>query len=912
MAEETLKSTELRLLRCTLSSPNPPPNPNPNPNPLLESLLVSIEQGNYRDALSSPEVLQLLFPFAERFDFADSVESAGRFYAEVERSVEAFLLAALGGEADAWMSVLGSREEEREMEGDVGWRFGAVMCLGVAAFFVFTQQNVTGPVGDFSPFPLSSLRSKEKTIDGGGQWDIWATGQVTSVGCHLLGKISHLQYMVFAKILLSKAKDLCMRGRESCLSGTKSISWWLCRLIFLQQRILDELSSSLYDLLQVYKNETLSQFGELKNVVDYWGSVLHNGEAVEIVSMAQLEAGIVEYKYCRVDSSRLHLSRAEEACGLQLSLTGVLGFRTVHQVDAKPQLVLVANNDHYINGGECSAEGLQVQTESSACEEGRNSQANEHYESCDILMTPRLVENDGECNGNIANAGKTNVLTPIQQAIVLAECLHLKRRSREDELSRWEMAPYIEAIDSQQQSYYIVRCFCDILRVQWESTRSRTKERALIMMEKLVEAVNKVFPVAAQRIRLSYGIYLPTIPALRKEHGELLVSCGLVREALKIFEDLELWDNLIYCYRLLDKKTAAVDLIRARLDIVPTDPRLWCSLGDVTNTDAHYEKALEVSNNRSARAKRSLARSAYNRGEYEKSKIFWESAMAINSLYPDGWFALGAAALKARDIDKALDGFTRAVQLDPDNGEAWNNIACVHMMKKNSKPAFVAFKEALKFRRNSWQLWENFSQVALDIGNFSQALEATKMVLDLSKNKQVDVELLDTVMRKVEESTSNSAVFSTQDAGGNEVTSEESRENELLMDMLGNILTQVVRNGGGNDIWGIYARWHKIKGNLTVCSEALLKQVRSYQGSDLWHDRDRFKKFAHASLQLCKVYMEIALTNKSHRELKTAEMHLRNSVKQAVDFSDMEEFKDLQACLEEVKMQLNAASNEGA
>jgi len=40
---------------------------------------------------------------------------------------------------------------------------------------------------------------------------------------------------------------------------------------------------------------------------------------------------------------------------------------------------------------------------------------------------------------------------------------------------------------------------------------------------------------------------------------------------------------------------------------------------------------------------------------------------------------------------------------------------------------------------------------------------------------------------------------------------------------------QIVRNGGGAGIWGLYARWHKIKGNLTTCSEALLKQVRSYQ-----------------------------------------------------------------------------------
>lgn len=36
--------------------------------------------------------------------------------------------------------------------------------------------------------------------------------------------------------------------------------------------------------------------------------------------------------------------------------------------------------------------------------------------------------------------------------------------------------------------------------------------------------------------------------------------------------------------------------------------------------------------------------------------------------------------LQARDVEKALDGFTRAVQLDPENGEAWNNIACLYVL----------------------------------------------------------------------------------------------------------------------------------------------------------------------------------------------------------------------------------------
>ena len=42
-------------------------------------------------------------------------------------------------------------------------------------------------------------------------------------------------------------------------------------------------------------------------------------------------------------------------------------------------------------------------------------------------------------------------------------------------------------------------------------------------------------------------------------------------------------------------------------------------------------------------------------------------------------FFCGYTTLQDRDIEKALDGFTRAVQLDPENGEAWNNIACLYV-----------------------------------------------------------------------------------------------------------------------------------------------------------------------------------------------------------------------------------------
>ncbi|KAI3943018.1 hypothetical protein MKX01_024941 [Papaver californicum] len=906
---EILRGFELRLLRCTLPSSSSPPPPfttattpsSSSPSTaaengdektlyeLIDEIISLIENGNYLQALSSRAVSLLIHD-----SYQNSIDSVENFYNQVDATIESFLSNPL-----------------EEVDDESNWfsRALLVMCIAVAAFLAFTQINLTGPLENFSLFPLACLGSKE--VSCGREWDMWARKQLMSTGSDLHGKFSLLQYIVFAKMLLVKTKDLSFERKNSFCGGTRTLSWWLSRLILLQQRISEELSSSLFDALQVLMRDTLDHFGKLESISSYWGAQLHEGEALDVLSAAHLQAGLIEYTYGRIDHFSEHLKSAEIASGLQLSVTGMLGFRTVHQERPVSLRVLVANSNSSKPHDITPTTGKGDVTSSGDCRPSSNS--SETYGVSDILMTPKLLDDRkvSEIGASDAKAGgaANTPLGEIQQAVVLVQCLLISKSSREAEFERWDMSPYIEAIDAQQLSYFIIRRFCDLLRIRWESSRSRTKERSLMMMDKLVQGIYKSSPGAADRIRLSYEVYVPTIPALRKEHGELLVRCGLIGEALKIFEDLELWNNVIDCYCLIEKKAAAVELIKERLCELPNDPRLWCSLGDVTNIDAHYEKALEVSNNKSARAKRSLARSAYNRGNYEESKTLWVSAMALNSLFPDGWFALGAAALKAQDIDMALIGFSRAVELDPDNGEAWNNIACLHMMTKSYKKAFTAFKEALKFRRSSWQMWENFSQVSFEIGNLRQALEATKKVLDTTNNKRMDVQLLERVMVEIEaQALEHSCAPSIGNSSSPDPDATRSLEAGHLVELLGHIIQQLVRGGGGENIWGLYARWHKLKGDLTMCSEALLKHVRFYQGADLWNNIDRFKKFANASLQLCEVYMEIASSTGSWRELNSAEMHLRSVIRQAVNFSDTDELRDLQACLEEVKKRIEAAS----
>ncbi|KAH9707103.1 TPR REGION domain-containing protein [Citrus sinensis] len=526
---EILRGYELRLLRCTLAPP--PSDHRIQSQPLNEesqcsllplhehinSLIDSIESGHYLQALSS-DAAKLVLHTLDFVDINDSAECADRVYSELLQLVEAFIV--------------------NDSENDVDKACRVILLM---------------PLVDNSPkcrFPLevSTLEGNELI-----EWENWARYQLMSVGSDLLGKFSYLQYIVFAKILIMKTKDLLSDATVLPVNGIRTISWWLTRLLLMHQRILDERSSSLYDLLKVFMAETLQHFGTLENVSTYWGNQLHDIDPSEIVSTFHLEAGLLEHIYRRVDSCRKHFESAEVAAGLQLSVTGVLGFRTVHQVEPKAQMVLVANTSSSNTSDVCPSINQVIHTHDSTI-----------GDASDVFVTPKLLGNSHESESGV-------------------QCIH----------AGWDMAPYIEAIDSQQSSCFILKVFCDLLCIRWESTRSRTKGCALEMMDKLVEGISNSSPGVTQSIPFCCVIYVPTIPALRN---------------------------------LLGKKAAAVELIKARLSEKPNDPRLWCSLGDVTNNDACYEKALEVSNDKS------LARSAYNRGEYETSKILWEAAMALNSL----------------------------------------------------------------------------------------------------------------------------------------------------------------------------------------------------------------------------------------------------------------------------------------
>ena len=70
--------------------------------------------------------------------------------------------------------------------------------------------------------------------------------------------------------------------------------------------------------------------------------------------------------------------------------------------------------------------------------------------------------------------------------------------------------------------------------------------------------------------------------------------------------------------------------------------------------------------------------------------------------------------------------FTRCAHQEPDNGEAWNNIAAIHLQLQHPPQAFSALSEAVKYNRDSWQTWSNYGQAAAQTGNGLPAARAVQ------------------------------------------------------------------------------------------------------------------------------------------------------------------------------------------
>ena len=86
-------------------------------------------------------------------------------------------------------------------------------------------------------------------------------------------------------------------------------------------------------------------------------------------------------------------------------------------------------------------------------------------------------------------------------------------------------------------------------------------------------------------------------------------------------------------------------------------------------------------------------------------------------------------------------------------------------------PPFLPPAEAVKHKRDSWQTWENYAQVAARVGQWQTAVRALQQVLVLSDGRRLDLAVLTALVEQVEAAKKG-------EAGGAAAAADDSEQQQ--------------------------------------------------------------------------------------------------------------------------------------
>ncbi|RLN63814.1 hypothetical protein BBJ28_00019440 [Nothophytophthora sp. Chile5] len=762
-----------------------------------------------------------------------------------------------------------------------------------------------------------------------------------------------------------------IRALGEQLEQLKSAAWWSARAAVAHERLL---------LAKLPSNtlwfEARRGYLQTLNTPALFSPVT---ETQYLLARAYVEWGLAQHHFDKNKHGKRTFARAQELSGVTVQLSGSMGKRTKFQQKSVAQMVLlaaskvepedatkaasvyakaVAESTHVDFGGKQTTSSEEEGTSETPAEEVDGLTTEEE-------QIQRLVQ-DGEAayrNVNLDQVDQDNILLEQiafedrklteqgnlqidDQLVLLALCLDVKNSNGNDGLTREEMMPYVTRV-LENPNNWMVYSTALLERAWLECESTKRRERAVLQMQALVdqhttrltitqstlESIADAAP-ARERMQFVHALAFPPRYALKRDLAERYFALGVLGSALEICEELEMWDDVVKCYQLLDKPKRAEKLVRERLAIAPT-PFMWVTLGDLTQDPTLYETSWTLSKQRFARAKRSLGRYYFEKGEPEKAIPHYEDATRVSPMHTGAWFTLGSLAMRTQRWALALRSFTRVVQLEPDNGEAWGNLGSIHLNNQRFPEAFAVLQEALKQKRHMWQMWENYAICAMETTRYGEAMYAMHQLLDMrGKHKRpVDHQMLAWLveaivypesLKEMQQAVDAEVAADRKDGEGEEdeeaaagVDDEEDEDLAALdeaavatdatpprsdahykkqLALLFGRVTSIVTNDA--KIWQVYAHFNDgLDGRADKARDCRLKQCRALQAAGWEREQAQVEELCLAAARLTQDYLEEG----TKKALYSCRLYIRGVLKKAqIDFAEVEAVKALAAALDEV------------
>ena len=476
-------------------------------------------------------------------------------------------------------------------------------------------------------------------------------------------------------------------------------------------------------------------------------TAMHSDASVRNDPRLLVEVGLALLLYHRSEEAAKFFFAAAKKSGLQLEETEVLGVRTRWQETAYAQHLLCARSARAPSPVDVGYTDGSLPLPHVILREAAGH---------DLYDRPRASVD--------APALSTTPLTTVDAAIILALAHDLRNSNPSHGLTTHHVQVYLERllVDSAPKVYPVFACvLLNVCRL--ELRRNRVQERSYLQLQAFVDDIRLPSrwgggggddhaasapssdigpcPPTAHRTdpRYLHSVMWPTIWALETEFANESCNQNLYKTALEIYERVQDWHKVIFCCQQLDRRKKAESLLRDLIAKDPSDPVLYCALGDATRDESQLWKAWEISGKRCPAAMRSLARLAMERQEYRKVMEYFETAIALNPTFGGDWFSYGYAAMKLDINERAAEAFTRVCQNDPDDPFAWTNLGSVLLKLGRKRPALNALSQAVRNNRSVWRMWDNYFGVALELLEVSEATNALITAVTLAgRTYQVD------------------------------------------------------------------------------------------------------------------------------------------------------------------------------
>ncbi|KAG2224246.1 hypothetical protein INT45_000277 [Circinella minor] len=680
-----------------------------------------------------------------------------------------------------------------------------LLATGIACLNAFVQTNWTGPLLDWSVSQLL-VGVEDQQLD-------------KKIHTHCLNSLSADSEQVYHLTqrlgLLSMARRILLHVRPKLATAP----FWAMRAIFIQQQLLDEHAGSLQELLL-----SLAQECKFDN---------EKGEK-QLKVRLELELGLI-YSYYGQDKEAFEkMQQAQQTSEFQWSLSGALGRRTKHQTFDVTQLVVLAE----------SSNKDQQQQQQKEEQEGEDQLKPETVELQDDTLLDHIAFTKTEQNDQEKDKRHGN-LRIIDQCLLLAFCLNVKNTNPEHGLTSTEMTPYVTRV-LENANNWMVHTMGLLLKTRLEANKSRTVERSALQLQALVDQIKVEDSGVEERMTYFYDLLLPSKWDMERELAKRFISLGVVRSALDMFERLEMWEEVVACYQMLEQPTKAKEVLeRLMQEQGDQVPKLWCIMGDVEQNPDHWRKAWEVSNHRSARAMRSLGAHLYRQKDYDGCIDCYQKALAINPLFEGSWYVLGCAGMQAEQWEVSLRAFQRVVALDNEQAEAWNNLSSIYVHLDRKPDAFLALKQATKLKFDNWRMWQNLLIVAADVGQFADAIWAMQRIVELRWDKVRD-ECVDTLVLQM---LVDSVMQNWKDASDRDGVRLQRQVQRLLEEVILNRITN------SPEIWRICAKFYLWQKRYTDALEASVKGYRAVMhDTRLETDQEVFERVANVALDTVDMY----------------------------------------------------------